>query len=101
MTDRGCICLHYGHGLSETRVISPGCPVHGEPPMEARQLTLDGRDTRVKTYVQKHYGPDWWAAKCVACGAALTKYAFTEQNAHDEAVHALDVPGHFQHRCRR
>lgn len=65
------------------------------------ELTLDGRDPRVKTYVQKHYGPDWWAAKCVACGEALTKYAFTEEEAYAEAVDALDRPHRWQHRCRR
>lgn len=64
------------------------------------QLSLDGRDPRVKTYVQRWYGPNWWAAKCVACGEWLTKYAFTEQDAHDEAVSALDAPSHFQHECK-
>lgn len=42
-----------------------------------------------------------WCARCVACGEPLTKHAFTEQDAHTEAEEALDMPGHFQHRCKR
>lgn len=60
------------------------------------QLALDGRDSRIKTYrnssclCDRGAGDACWAARCLACGEPLTKHAFTEQNAHDEAVHALD-----------
>jgi hypothetical protein len=69
--------------------------------VDMTQLALDGRDSRVQTYVQTAYGPDWWAARCVACGTPLTKYAFTEEDAIAEAVHALDSPHRFQHRCEK
>lgn len=64
------------------------------------QLTLDGRDTRVKTYLGYCLCSPCWCARCVLCGVPLTKHAFTEEDAHDEAVHALDQPGHFQHHCK-
>lgn len=71
------------------------------------QLTLDGRDSRVKTYRNRSclcdgsLGDPCWAARCVACGKPLTKHDFTEQQAHDGAVDALDRPHHFQHRCTK
>lgn len=63
------------------------------------QLTLDGRDSRVRTYNQKWYGPDWWAAECVACGQPLTKYDHSEQEAHDGAVAVLNRTDRWGHKC--
>jgi hypothetical protein len=74
--------------------------------MSAQQLALDGHDSRVRVYINKSCLCDWslgdrcWAARCVACGEALTKHAFSEDDAHAEAVAALDKPGHFQHKCK-
>jgi hypothetical protein len=63
-------------------------------------------DTRFRVYASKSclcsgsVGALCWQARCNACGAPLTKHAFTEDDARAEAVHALDQPGHFQHRCK-
>ena len=56
------------------------------------QLTLDGRDTRVRTLEieKRRWLKPCWAAKCSACGGWLTKWDFSEQDAHDIAVAALD-----------
>lgn len=64
------------------------------------QLALDGRDTRVKTYLGRCLCYPCWCGRCVACGEALTRHAFTEDDAYVEALHALDHPGHFQHKCK-
>ena len=63
------------------------------------QLALDGRDPRVRTYNQKAYGPDWWAARCTGCGEPLTKFDFTEQEAHDGAVSVLERTDRWRHKC--
>ncbi len=64
------------------------------------QLALDGRDSRVRTYLNKRcLCYPCWCARCVACGQALTKHDFTEESAASSALDALDRHGHFQHRC--
>jgi hypothetical protein len=64
------------------------------------QLTLDGRDTRVKTYLGRCLCHPCWCGKCAACGTALTKHAFTEDEAYAEAIDALDNPQYrWRHVC--
>lgn len=61
---------------------------------------LDGRDTRIETYLGRCLCSPCWCARCVRCREVITKHNFTEQDAHDDAVDALERVSQFQHHCK-
>jgi len=96
------MCIDLGAGKKQSRIAGAWLVdgvIETVVYEQTEAVTPDGRDPRVRTYNQKWYGPDWWAATCVACGQALTKYDHSEQQAHDGAVAELDRADGRGHKC--